>query len=1376
MASPESYSPEDSPEASNPSSKKKHNVRFTTGGDSSDDSNPASRRKLRSKPKLDEGIFERSRGSNSLRRSNNEKSEDITDETARAPVSQARPSIMRTPSSRSNLQRAGSIREKEKKFDVETSQDGSDGGEENGDDVAKAFSQKSAQDRAERLSRMMGSHSAPGSRYASPHRPEGLKITSPPASPPSDSEQQMPIDLNDLPLEKLERKRTKYGIEDDTEDDEEREEEERHEEAKPKKKQRSKGLFGSAARLLGHNSGARLKRSELVVKPQEPASGTQTPMFERDPDDYVPKPTEYKEGYLSSLLKLYDREGLGSAISHIPSGSAGALRAANRSASAVSLLRSQDGAADTPGQTPLTTPGGSPSSSGATTPKPKHQKWYYKNSTPQSTGALSDLVSSSTMFAQPGKGSNQSSVVKPKPKPRPLSLQAVDTVLGKKNKMKGDPVIEVHMEDLMQRHEYLLKMCRALMSYGAPTHRLEEYMRMSARVLQIDGQFLYIPGCMIISFDDRTTHTTEVKIVRTAQGVNLGKLRDTHDIYKEVIHDVIGVREAIFRLDEVTHKPNKYGAWWVVLMYGFASMCVGPFAFGARPIDLPMAWVLGCLLGILQHIIAPKSDLYTNIFEVSAAVLLSFLARALGSIKGGDLFCFSALTQSAIALILPGYTVLCGSLELQSRNLVAGSVRMVYAIIYSLFLGFGITIGTSFYGGIDKNATSDTSCNTEMSMLFKFLFVPPFTLCLIVINQGKYKQMPVMVVIAFIGYIVNYFSALRFATNAQIANTLGALAIGVLGNLYSRLRHGLAAAALLPAIYVQVPSGLAASGSLVTGITSANQITNKTVNGTSLANGTTTLSTAANGDGAVNSMVFNVGYSMLFGRQYGKHIRDKAWNLQLVTKKEMGNVVNVHYEPKAKLSYDNNLVDWIRIMGLLRIFGVVPKPMSIALADASPTIKVVPSALQPKSRQARQYDACVKQILTSTWLPPGYQFCTMLPTVIPCNENVPMSSCPPSGEDPPPQAPQSDSPTPQPQSPPSGSSQGDGNGSQTGLIIGVVIGGLALLIILIALMYNQLSKPAMAARRARETREARLRGGGGGGGSAGRYPFFGWPSAPRGGSSSDSGTSRQSRSRPIGDKRRVYEVRRLPRPPNDDDAPMSVPIPADLRKERHRQGQGQRPYSRPMDDSDASWKRTDSRGQRQRQRPHAKPAPFEFKTPPYAQETPPRPRRSSSSPQAPGSSQFSMADGRDFLSGPPELDFYERDYGRRRPPLNYVHLGPAPGSPASERIPGKEFNSPSPSTPHHPTPPSPAKAPSADGHDQGQPQAEGDAEAEGHMHGPVGTGADGRGTEAENGSRNGRERSASRGRNGLASPKAGQRLNGHDGRGDGAGSAGGQNP
>jgi len=259
---------------------------------------------------------------------------------------------------------------------------------------------------------------------------------------------------------------------------------------------------------------------------------------------------------------------------------------------------------------------------------------------------------------------------------------------------------------------------------------------------------------------------------------------------------------------------------------------------------MPIAFLLGSILGFLQLIVAPRSDLYSNVFEICAAVLTSFLARAFGSIRGGNLFCFSALAQSSIALILPGYMVLCASLELQSKSMVAGSVRMVYAIIYSLFLGFGITVGTAFYGLMDPNATSATTCSNPITGFWKWFFVPAFALCLAIINQAKWKQMPVMVVIAFAGYVVNYFSAMKFPSSAQISNTFGALTVGVLGNLYSRVHHGVAAAALLPAIFVQVPSGLAASGSLLSGLSTADQITNSTsrANGTVSLNGTSNVS------------------------------------------------------------------------------------------------------------------------------------------------------------------------------------------------------------------------------------------------------------------------------------------------------------------------------------------------------------------------------------------------------------------------------------------------------------------------------------------------------------------------------------------------------
>ena len=395
---------------------------------------------------------------------------DIAESSVRAaiPKPKPKPSIMRLPSSDSESA------DSDNKAGDDENGENEDEKEEDEAAVGKAISQQTAQKRAERLSRMMGSHSAPGSRFASPQRPQRAVAQSPPPSPPAEGEGPTRLDLSDIPMERLESRRTKYGIEDDSDEDEEKESETT---SVKKKKKRASRFYARAARLVAHHKSSRRPGLFRAESP-EPASGTQTPLYERNASHYVPRPKEYREGYLSSLLKLYNEQGVGGALSRIPSGYDAINKAAHRRDSGnQSLIGSAVSGGTTPAHTPATSPVASPSFSGTHTPKPKHQKWYYKNPQTQSTGALSDLVSSSTVFAQPTTGSSEASrVIRPKPKHRPLSIQAFDTVMGKKKKsQKNDDSyhIQVHIAETMSRHGYLIKICRALMTYGAPTHRLE---------------------------------------------------------------------------------------------------------------------------------------------------------------------------------------------------------------------------------------------------------------------------------------------------------------------------------------------------------------------------------------------------------------------------------------------------------------------------------------------------------------------------------------------------------------------------------------------------------------------------------------------------------------------------------------------------------------------------------------------------------------------------------------------------------------------------------------------------------------------------------------------------------------------------------------
>jgi len=494
------------------------------------------------------------------------------------------------------------------------------------------------------------------------------------------------------------------------------------------------GAEGRRARKGAHQAANELVRSHTrrrtpLSQPWAwPRSGTATPM----PDDveYVPRPEKYKGGILGSILKLYNAEEK----------SGEATGYSGRTAGYFSMP-------STPGRTPNRTPASSPPESRSASPKPgRTRPGGFRGLRSSSSTALAGLLESSLMFATHG--------------PKDISEAVSEKIKSERDRSKKKSQtkqrleefrITVHIAEIINRHRYLIKLCHALMMYGAPTHRLENYMRMSARVLGIEGQFMYLPGTMIISFDDSNTHTTEVKIVRSPQGVDLGRLREVHELYKEVVHDRIGVEEATSRLEEVIGRKGKFPLWLRVLLFGLASATVAPFGFEGRYIDMPICFILGCLVGFLQLYLAPSNELYANVFEITAAVATSFLSRVFGSIRNGELFCFSALAQSSIALILPGYIVLCASLELQSHQMISGSVRMVYALIYSLFLGYGITIGSVLYGYMDRNAVSTVHCSTGSAWYthrphpdFYILFVFPFTICLCAINQAKWKQVPGM--------------------------------------------------------------------------------------------------------------------------------------------------------------------------------------------------------------------------------------------------------------------------------------------------------------------------------------------------------------------------------------------------------------------------------------------------------------------------------------------------------------------------------------------------------------------------------------------------------------------------------------------------------
>ncbi|PWN34686.1 uncharacterized protein FA14DRAFT_132406 [Meira miltonrushii] len=352
------------------------------------------------------------------------------------------------------------------------------------------------------------------------------------------------------------------------------------------------------------------------------------------------------------------------------------------------------------------------------------------------------------------------------------------------------------------------------MLFGAPSHRVESQLNALAGVLHVDAQFIHFPGIVIASFGESETNLSQTHFVKSKTEIALGRLNELHALYKEVMSDKIPISDASVLLDEMFSKPPEWSNLSRILFSIIKCGMMAPINFGGSFVDIWISALFGGLLTFSQLCLAGNNQMFSNVFDIAVAILFSFVSRAL-SVK--SVFCYEAIASSGLIGLLPGYAVLCASLELASKNMMTGSVRMVYAVIYSLFLGFAISIGSDL--------ASSIGCYREPEWPWWRQSVPPvskaatvpifsFLSCLGHLLPLKTKEVPVSVFIACVGYAANMLANRYIFDRSDVVSAIGSFVIGILGNAYSRIYNATAFTAITVAVNFLVPSGMAMAGGL----------------------------------------------------------------------------------------------------------------------------------------------------------------------------------------------------------------------------------------------------------------------------------------------------------------------------------------------------------------------------------------------------------------------------------------------------------------------------------------------------------------------------------------------------------------------------------
>jgi uncharacterized membrane protein YjjP (DUF1212 family) len=129
------------------------------------------------------------------------------------------------------------------------------------------------------------------------------------------------------------------------------------------------------------------------------------------------------------------------------------------------------------------------------------------------------------------------------------------------------PAVEPDEQDAIG---FVLRLGRALHTYGFPANRLEDAMSRASKKLGIEGQFFSTPTSIFASFGPQEDQRTF--LIRVTPGeVNLGKLTALDVITRRVLRGSLAPADGSAKIDWTLDAPPTYGRALTTLAFGLAS-------------------------------------------------------------------------------------------------------------------------------------------------------------------------------------------------------------------------------------------------------------------------------------------------------------------------------------------------------------------------------------------------------------------------------------------------------------------------------------------------------------------------------------------------------------------------------------------------------------------------------------------------------------------------------------------------------------------------------------------------------------------------------------------------------------------------------------
>jgi uncharacterized membrane protein YjjP (DUF1212 family) len=366
---------------------------------------------------------------------------------------------------------------------------------------------------------------------------------------------------------------------------------------------------------------------------------------------------------------------------------------------------------------------------------------------------------------------------------------------------------------------FILKVGVAAHKYGSTSTRLESFLSTLSNRMGYQGVFKATPVEIVFGLRETTDSPQRLEVMATPPPtIDLDKLARLGELLNEIKEGSLSIPDAYARIDAIDQVPPPWGKFASMLGYVLTGLGLAPL-LGAGWTDTLVATVFSILVYGLVLLSARLGTTAMAWMPFSTALIIGFLATLVKHwVPELNLV---LVTLSAVAIILPGFSISLGAGELVAQHVLSGVSNLMSGLITLIKQIAGAIIGIGIASLLVTTVAAEFE--TPVDQMWLLLLFPLLLVGLGLAFQVSRRDLPWSVLVSGLAFL-GVMAGSSFL-DSNLGNLLGTIVAVVVANLWARKTGRPTSIVLIPAIVMLVSGtigfrGLAAmaEGELLLGV------------------------------------------------------------------------------------------------------------------------------------------------------------------------------------------------------------------------------------------------------------------------------------------------------------------------------------------------------------------------------------------------------------------------------------------------------------------------------------------------------------------------------------------------------------------------------